>query len=320
MLTYARSVGVDVDAIMASIDLTPAMLDEFDRRIPEASRLRAWVAASEQARDPAFGLRVARHVGIGVYDALDYALYFSDTLGQAICRLLRFYRVICDAWASEMTTDGGTARLRRLEKTHTAEADCVFASLLLRARALTGVEVVPREVRFEHAAPADPAPYRSLFGGPVRFGCHTTEIRFASRDLELPIATAHPGIERVLERYLSELVKRLPQTDSFAERVRAIVVRTLADGEATLASTARSLRASPRTVQRRLQAHGTTYAQVVDGARRDLAERLMDGRKLSTTEIAFLLGFGDVSGFRRARRRWSGVAHAPRRDSPVARS
>jgi AraC-like DNA-binding protein len=73
-----------------------------------------------------------------------------------------------------------------------------------------------------------------------------------------------------------------------------------------LSSTAHVLRASSRTVQRRLLEHGTTHREVVDAVRRDFAVRLLEVPGMSITEIAFLLGFSDVSGFTRTFKRWTG--------------
>jgi AraC-like DNA-binding protein len=47
---------------------------------------------------------------------------------------------------------------------------------------------------------------------------------------------------------------------------------------------------------------------VVESVRRDLAERLLAEGRTSITEIAFMLGFTDVDGFRRMYKRWTGVA------------
>jgi AraC-like DNA-binding protein len=65
---------------------------------------------------------------------------------------------------------------------------------------------------------------------------------------------------------------------------------------------------APRTVQRRLSELGTSYQEMVESVRRDMAEQLVLDRTLSITEIAFLLGFEEVSGFRRAYQRWTGLA------------
>ena len=314
MLTYARSRGVAVADILASLGLTEAALEDSDVRVPESSRCRAWVVAAAQARDEAFGLHVAETADIGSYDVLDYALYFSSTLGEAIDRILRFHRVLCDALKFRIVTDAGVVHLRRVEKTPPVESEAVLAVLVRRARQLTGEDLIPREVRFAHAAPASTQPHAAFFRCPVRFDCATPEILFGPRALAVPVRSANPGANRVLERYMRDLLERLPKNDSFVERARATIARRLVSGRPTLGATARALHASPRTVQRRLADHGTTHAEVVEGVRRELAERLVREGRLTITEITFLLGFEDLSGFRRAYKRWTG--RAPSRGRP----
>jgi AraC-like DNA-binding protein len=97
---------------------------------------------------------------------------------------------------------------------------------------------------------------------------------------------------------------------SFLERARVAVASALADGRPTIRAVGRALHASPRTVQRRLGQQGTTYVKVVESVRRARVERLVTDGRLSITEIAFLAGFADVSGFRRAYKRWTGLAPA----------
>jgi AraC-like DNA-binding protein len=307
MLTYARTRGVDVDGLLAEVGVVPPSLDEFDRRIPETARCRAWVLAADRARDPSFGLHVAEHARVGAFDVLDYSLYFSCTLGDAFARLIRFHRVLCDAWDFQLMENAGTVRLVRIERTPPHEAEAALALWLLRARELTRHDIVPREVSFEHAALSDTLAHAKLFRAPVRFGRPVSELVFTPKTLSLPIPTGNSGLNRVLERYMSELLARLPKSESFVERVRAAIAKDLLGGRPTLRATARELHASPRTLQRRLNQQGTSYVQAVDSVRRDLAERRVGEGRMSITEIAFLLGFADVSGFRRVYKRWTGL-------------
>jgi AraC-like DNA-binding protein len=308
MLTYARTRGVNVDAILKEIGVPPSALNDYDRRIPEASRVRAWVEAAKQAHDYAFGVHVAEHAAIGSFDVLDYSLYFSRTLGGAFDHMQRFHRVLCDAWGFKSDVNACTVRVRRIERTPPPEAEGFFTLLVVRGRELTGVNLTPREVRFSHPAPAKTTDHEALFRCPVRFGSTDSEILFLASDLALPVRTANPGVGGVLDRYMTELLGRLPKTDSFVEIVRSVVLRSLGGGRPSLGKTARALHASPRTVQRRLGSHGTSYIELVESVRRDLAARLVaEGRK-SVTETAYLLGFADVGSFRRAYKRWNGVA------------
>jgi AraC-like DNA-binding protein len=315
MINYARSRGVEVEAVLHSIGLTLANLDEIDRRIPEAARCCVWVEVAEKAGDPFFGLHVAEQAHMGVFDVLDYSLYFSSTVDEAIDHIIRFHRVLCDGWAYKREGDDTCTRLRRVERTPRHEAEGNLAFLVLRARQLTGRELAPHEVRFPCEKPADTSLHVALFRSRLRFGWPASELAFDPKDLALPIKTANKGVEAILERYMSEMLERLPKSESFVEQVRAVVARTLCQGPPNLGKTARALHSSPRTVQRKLGEHGTRYSDVVDAVRRPLGERLVAQGNLSITEIAFLLGFVDVSGFRVAYKRWTGTSPSRGRGS-----
>jgi AraC-like DNA-binding protein len=112
----------------------------------------------------------------------------------------------------------------------------------------------------------------------------------------------------VLDRYASDLLARLPASTSHTDRVRQVVAQVLREGPTTLGDIARSMHASPRTVQRWLRGEGTTFRRIVDDVRRELALFYLDSPDLSVTEIAFLLGFTEPSGFRRTHQRWTGMS------------
>lgn len=91
-----------------------------------------------------------------------------------------------------------------------------------------------------------------------------------------------------------------------ADRVRRAVTDTLSEGVPTLSAIASELGVGPRTLQRRLFASGHSFQGIVDMARKDLAQRLLQETELCLAEIAFLTGFSEQSGFTRAFKRWAG--------------
>ena len=77
--------------------------------------------------------------------------------------------------------------------------------------------------------------------------------------------------------------------------------------ESELADAARALNIAPRTLMRRLEADGTSFQEIKDGLRRDIAIRnLQDGRK-SIEEISQDVGFSSTANFHRAFRKWTGA-------------
>jgi AraC-like DNA-binding protein len=67
------------------------------------------------------------------------------------------------------------------------------------------------------------------------------------------------------------------------------------------------LHVSERSLQRRLDAEGTSFAQLVDEVRRDLALRYVADARIALGEVAYLLGFAEPSPFYRAFKRWTGM-------------
>jgi AraC-like DNA-binding protein len=78
----------------------------------------------------------------------------------------------------------------------------------------------------------------------------------------------------------------------------------LPDGEPKRDQVAGELCMSERTMRRRLEDEKTSFIQLLDDTRRELAEQYLERLHLSLPQAAYLLGFADQSSFFRACRRW----------------
>ena len=87
-------------------------------------------------------------------------------------------------------------------------------------------------------------------------------------------------------------------------RAREVIIRRLPDGEPRRDEVAGELCMSERTLQRRLEEEATSFVQLLDDTRRELAEQYLGRLHLSLAQAAYLLGFSDQSSFFRACRRW----------------
>jgi AraC-like DNA-binding protein len=109
----------------------------------------------------------------------------------------------------------------------------------------------------------------------------------------------------MFDRMLNEEIARLDKSDVVA-RCKAALLEHMVSGEISEEDTAKRLHMSARTLQRKLAQAGTTYVQLVDDTRRDIALRYINDSRLSITDITFLLGFSYPSAFTRAYKRWTG--------------
>jgi AraC-like DNA-binding protein len=181
------------------------------------------------------------------------------------------------------------------------------AATVTAMRGLSGRDVRARFVAYPLPRPRDPERHERWFGCPVSWGGPTFEVAFDAAMLSLPLPRAEPHLFGYLARRVEALQAALPVAERWAERARREIGALLAHGEPRLADVARRLAVSERTLHRRLADDDTRFAALVDEARRERATFLLEDPRLSSSEIAFLLGYAEPAAFFRAFRRWTGT-------------
>lgn len=311
LVRVAAARGASVDDVLGRHGVEPAILDDVEARLPHAVIAALWEEIPRRLNDPVFGIRLAQAQRPGALDVVDYALRASSTLQECLRKLLRYQRLLHDGAGLRLDVDPALARLHHrplpgfLVPRHTVEY--ILSSVVHFGRGVTGVDWAPLSVSFPHSAPADLSEHQRFFRAPVRFGQPLAEL-FLPRDvLDLPVRGGDPALGAVLDRVADAWLARLPRQRDVVAEVRRQVRLDMRGTAPTAEVIARRMGISQRSLLRRLEAEGTTYRDVVDGVRRDLAEGWLRDEGIKLTELAFLLGFSDVSAFYRAFRRWTGT-------------
>jgi AraC-like DNA-binding protein len=190
-----------------------------------------------------------------------------------------------------------------------ASIDAGVASIVILCRQGRGGQVDPIHVRLARAQPACFGRLQDFFGCPIDFGGPENSLVFRASDLDAQLPTANPVLLRVNEQVLTDYLARLERSEVTVQ-VQAKLIQLLPSGEVEESSIARMLNLSLRSMQRKLKARGVSFRKLLDDTRRQLAEQYLKDSTLSVSEIAYLLGFAEVSSFSRAFKRWTG--HAPR--------
>jgi AraC-like DNA-binding protein len=261
--------------------------------------------------DDHFGLRLAQDVGDARnYDIGMLALMASATLGEALERFERSKRYWGDGERVhfERLADGLVVRSvlpgppgAFLRHSH----ECALAEVALGARALCGQPVFPSVVRFTHGAPLDLREHRRVFECPIEFSAQFDELIFDETTLSTRLLHANEAFLGIFDQQLEAALARLPSAARTSDVVRGVARAALCRGEANLTQTARALSMSERTLQRRLQQEGTSHAEIVDSARREMAVAYLT-RGLPLIEVSERLGYSDTTAFGHAFRRWTG--------------
>jgi AraC-like DNA-binding protein len=328
--------GVAPETLLGPLGVDPAVLDDVDAHVPIAWALRAWTDAPALTGDPAFGLHAAEAMAATRAHVIDYVAAHCRTPREMLEMVVRYQRLLMSRADLRLTVTGRTAMLSRPRETAPFERpphldDFVVAQWALALRARTSAGFRLQRVRFVHAAPARTDEHARVFQCPVAFGADLDALEFDADLLDLQFERPDATLVTVLRRHADALLAEAPDapgasdTQDTAARVTALCRQLIASApgsEITIQQAARALATSPRSLQRQLQAAGTTFSEVADGARHELSLRYLRDAHYSVSEVAFLLGFAEVSAFSRAFRRWIGASPIEwrRANSPGASS
>jgi AraC-like DNA-binding protein len=173
-------------------------------------------------------------------------------------------------------------------------------------RMMVGSQWAPKEVQFAHEAPEQTSEHLRIFHAPVSFGCETNAIVIDRHFVEREVPAADQRLYQILKRYLDHVLGEMPREDCLLASVRRATAETMRDGDLKLARVARQMAMSTRTLQRQLKERGVDFKHLADDTRRRFAVNYLKDRKNTLTEVAFLLGYSELSAFNRAFKRWTG--------------
>ncbi len=301
--------GIDHEALLRDIGMDPERVGDLKHRYSQEQVTSLWVAAVAATDDAHFGLKVARHIRPSTFHVVGYAMSCSSTLKRAAERFAHSARLISDSALIDFDEEQGNYRLQvdldtRGRQPIYQTIDTILAGFFLLCEWIQGERIVPIEVSFCHRAPEDAQPYRDIFGCPIHFGAATNNILFRAADLERPVPSANEELAMMLDEMTSKYIA-LRFARRFSRKVRDVLASRLPHGEPSKTETARLLGMTERTLLRRLHDENTTFQEVLDRLREELAFEYLRREDLTIEKIAELLAFSSSSAFSRAFMRWT---------------
>jgi len=312
---YMRSRGADADDALRRAGLDPADLTDPDRRVPLIRYLELLEICAEILADRQFGLKFGaqyepRHAGVVGNVALA-----SRTVGEAFKTIGRYLPTMVDATVHGVDVRDGIAfaysyYIDPLMMSYRQKGDWVIAFTCNLMRVGLGEpRWTPQEVLLPQLADETPAERRAraeIMGDTIRVGHPWAGIRFDAGLLERPMATADAMIEGLMRHYGDLRLAALPEQRGDIDQLRREIARLLVKGESSVEGLANAVGASVRTLQRRLKQAGVNYSDLQNDVRKTLSLNLLENETLALAEIAFALGYSEVSAFNHAFRRWVG--------------
>ncbi len=164
----------------------------------------------------------------------------------------------------------------------------------------------PSAIYLPHSAPKDLRPYEQRFHCPVFFDWDTTMVVSDASALDSPLSQADAELHRILETHLRDVQQFSP--DNFPARVSHLIRQSLTTGDCSIERVAGYLGMNKRTLQRRLKEDGSSYKELLDEVRFDIACNYLLECRGPLTTLSHILCYSELSAFSNAFRRRFGVS------------
>lgn len=295
--------------MLGELELTPEQFVDPETRVSFLLAMRLLVELGERLGDPLIGLRAGERVDFADFDILEHAARSAANLGQAQRVMWQYMGLLHDGMRFDMETQGGfvLTHYRWVDGIIVAPVinDFTVACALSFSRRNTLNYQPPVEVRLAHARPAYAAQYEKFLECPAVFGAQDNTIVMRKERLLSPMRAASAALSEAFEQQAKRMLEKMQGQSGVAARVHTDLAAHIGSEAVSMQKTAKRLALGVATLRRKLQGEGTSFSEIVDDLRRDLAERYLKERTSAISEIAFLLGFSDVRAFGRAFKRWT---------------
>lgn len=312
LIQLGLDLGLDLPTCLAGTGISPARLPVLQGEIEAESELLL-IANLVQALPAVehLGLLAGARYRLISYGAWGYALLSSATVREAATLGLRYLGLTFAFTRISLVEQGQDAcllfddsRVPTALLPFIVQRDMLGALVVIRE--LLGDELPLLQVHMRQPTAQAPRTFAKAFGHTVQFLAESNMLRFPASLLDRPLPFANPALVQACEQQCQAILARHQWDEGLTGQVRQLLLRTpgqLDDMERIAAS----LHMSSRTLRRRLSEEGIGFRALQDEVRQALAEDMLKAGGLSLEEIAERLGYGELSNFIHAFKRWKGV-------------
>ena len=307
-----RELGADPLAICQQTGLNLQQLDDPDSTIPASLLTQVMLLSAKATSCDHFGLAFAKHKDMRFHlGLLGEIAKSASNLGDALRKLCQLFQLHSESSLWQVQTSGAVSYMTFAQIEGHAESykqiEQFVMTLLWRfLKVMAGQRWHPYMVHFTFAKPVDLLPYKKIYTVPLMFDADFCGIAFHSSDLTIPLPEHNPSLHENLYQQ-AEWIKSHKKED-FKETVRLLIRKNL---ELQLVGEEYVTRFFPfekRTMQRRLKEQNTSYRELLNEVRINMAMELLANSDISITRIADRLCFSDLANFSKAFTQYTGLS------------
>jgi len=310
LLSLLENYGFSQDRVAKISGINLYHLEQQDSRLPLDQYQALWKTALALTNNPALGLELGQILNTSKIGLVGHVVFNSDTMAEGLNEYIRLFSIVNEAISLTVETDNDYVYLRFIhlspEYYCTSDMERTMTLFLHRAKAIFDSNIQWKSADFQHAPPDYSDLYKKVFDCPLRFSQNFCQVVFDRKYLDLSPKQPNPYIGSAARQYANNLLKKLFKR-SYADKVKALISQSIGTGKSDVDHIAKQLNTSRQTLYRKLKAEEISFQELLEDVRFASAKEQLKETDLSLSEIAFSLGFGDLSAFSRAFNRWSGI-------------
>ena len=313
--TYAYAIGrgISVSSVCALTGLSRFDLLDPEARLPEDIVPLIWTLLCEAYPGECLTLHMASGTSLSYFGALAQCAQHADTLRSALQTFVRYRAILADQLHVDLVESDTEGVLLWHHPMDEIDGGCstevTLAMLKRLVQSILGVDYFLVRVEFGHSPHHLSQSYDTFFGALVHFQQPCNALIFRRAALELPVLQRDPHLFKYIQGNLDLQLKECGQPPTYASPLSELqdaIARNADAGEYTAEALAQQMNMSLRTLQRLAKEHSLTIRQLLDNARAERAQQLMDDPTLGIEAVSSQLGYSDDRAFRRAFKRWTG--------------
>jgi AraC-like DNA-binding protein len=305
--------GKDPAALLAKAGLTPNDFRDSTVRLEVPTQIRLLELAAQELEDNILGFRLARGFDLREIGLVYYVMASSEHVADALRNAERYTRIMNDGVHLRFAIEGHAATIELDyvgvdRKADRHQIEFWMVTLVRICRKVTDGRLVPSQLKMRHLRTRTPPEFRTFFGRDVEFGADADAVSFPAPVSLLPLVGRDGYLHELLRRYADEaLARQAPKRATLRSRVEETLTELLPHGRAVATEVARRIGLSTRTLSRKLGEEKTSFPEILDQLRGALAKRYLEDEMLPVSEVAWLLGYRELSSLTHAFKRWTGM-------------
>lgn len=312
LIDAAVEYGADRQTLINSVGLQEESLANPDMSIPEAQFLQLNAKAKALSARPELSLHFGEKLTLTSHGVFGYAIMSCRNMAQAIDILAKYYRLLLHESVLNISSNEHCINLEYIDSNTTIEdrisnTEVFFSGFLSAIRHLLHFDVIDADVYCNYPAPNYAKRYSEILNCRVHFNNSVNKIVLPISILDAKPEYANPVMLKMFEQQCDEMLARMQRSEGLHNDVREYLIAAKQQFP-SLEQCANQFHMSSRTFRRRLEQENVSYQTVLDEVRQQLSETYLRNPAISVSHTADLIGFHDVSNFRRAFIRWTGMS------------